>query len=87
LKVRSSSTAFHPHGTQTVLNLHPSVFAVERISPDEKSRVLCLHNVSEKKIFFTTNYKSAHDLFTGQEIQISHIMLEPYQVLWINMKG
>ncbi|MBV6403057.1 MAG: Glucosylglycerate phosphorylase [Anaerolineales bacterium] len=87
LKARSSSTAFHPHGTQTVLNLHPSVFAVERISPDEKSRVLCLHNVSEKKIFFTTNYKSAHDLFTGQEIQISHIMLEPYQVLWINMKG
>ena len=83
LKARSSSTAFHPHGTQTVLNPHPSVFAVERISPDEKSRVLCLHNVSEKKISFTTNYKSANDLVTGHEIQISNITLEPYQVLWL----
>ena len=85
LKARSSSAAFHPHGTQTVLNLHSSVFAIERISPDEKSRVLCLHNVSEKKISFTTGYKSAHDLFTGQEIQISNVTLEPYQVLWIKI--
>jgi len=87
LKARSSSPAFHPHGTQTVLNLHPSVFALERLSPDEKSRVLCLQNVSEKKLSFTTNYKSAKNLFTGQEIQISNITLEPYQVLWINMNG
>ncbi|HRQ32713.1 MAG TPA: hypothetical protein PLM89_06385, partial [Anaerolineales bacterium] len=86
LKARSSSPAFHPHGTQTVLNLHPSVFAIERISPDKKSRVLCLQNVSEKKLSFTTNYKSAIDLFTRQEIQISNITLEAYQVLWINMK-
>lgn len=85
LKARSSSTAFHPHGTQTVLKLHPSVFAIERISPDEKSRVLCLHNVSEEKISFTTAFKSAHDLFTGQEIQISNITLEPYQVMWLKV--
>jgi glycosidase len=83
LKARSVPSAFHPHGTQTVLNLHPSVFAIERISPDEKSRVLCLHNVSEKKISFTTKHESAHDLFTGQVIQISNITLEPYQVLWL----
>lgn len=83
LKARSGTSAFHPHGTQTVLNLHPSVFAIERISPDEKSRVLCLHNVSEKKISFTTKHESAHDLFTGQVIQISNITLEPYQVLWL----
>ena len=83
LKARSGTSAFHPHGTQTVLNLHPSVFAIERIYPDEKSRVLCLHNVSEKKISFTTKHESAHDLFTGQVIQISNITLEPYQVLWL----
>ena len=83
LKARSSSPAFHPHGMQTVLNLHPSVFALERLSPDEKSRVLCLQNVSEKKISFTTNYKSAIDLFTRHEIQMSNITLESYQVLWL----
>jgi len=42
-----------------------------------------LHNVSEKKISFTTKHESAHDLFTGQVIQISNITLEPYQVLWL----
>ena len=85
LKTRSSSAAFHPHGTQTVLNLHSSVFAIERISPDEKSRVLCLHNVSEKRISFTAKYESAHDLFTGQEIQISNLTLELFQVLWLKV--
>lgn len=83
LKVRSSSTAFHPHGTQTVLNLHPSVFAVERISPDEKSRALCLHNVSGQTVSFSTNFASAINLFTNQEIKISNITLESYQVLWL----
>ncbi len=83
LKARSSSSAFHPHGTQKILDMHPSVFAVERISPDGKSRVLCLHNVSAGQVSFTTEFKTAYDLFTEQEIQISNITLEPYQVLWI----
>ncbi len=83
LKARSKTPAFHPHGRQTVLDLHPSIFAVERISPDEKSRVLCLHNVSQNQVSFSTNYESAVDLFTSQEIQSSNLTLEPYQVLWI----
>ncbi|MEB2334129.1 MAG: sugar phosphorylase [Anaerolineaceae bacterium] len=86
LNARSSSASFHPHGTQTVLNLHPSVFAIERVSPDEKSRVLCLHNVSEGRVSFTTKFKSAYDLLAEQEIQISTITLEPYQVLWLKIK-
>ncbi|WKZ46812.1 MAG: sugar phosphorylase [Anaerolineales bacterium] len=85
LKARSKTSAFHPHGRQTVLDLHPSVFAVERISPDEKSRVLCLQNISQKQVSFSTNYKSAIDLFTSQEIQNSSLTLEPYQVLWLKV--
>jgi sucrose phosphorylase len=83
LKARSSSSAFHPHGTQKVLDVHPFVFAVERISPDEKSRVVCLHNVSRKKTIFSTARQSAMNLLTGQEIQVSKIALEPYQILWM----
>ena len=75
--------AFHPHGTQSILDVHKSVFAVERISPDGKSRALCLHNVSQHPISFSTSYESATDLFTKQEIQISNITLEPYQVVWL----
>ncbi|NOH01291.1 MAG: sugar phosphorylase [Chloroflexi bacterium] len=83
LKARSNTSAFHPHGQQNILDLHPSIFAIERISPDGKSRALCLHNVSAKRIAFKTDQERATDLFTGQVIQVSNITLEPYQVLWL----
>jgi len=83
LVARSTNPAFHPHGTQNILDFHPAVFSVERISLDGTARVLCLHNVSHNKVTIKTNYKSAVDLFTGQSIQVSTITLEPYQVLWM----
>jgi sucrose phosphorylase len=86
LKARSSSSAFHPHGMQKILDVHPSVFAVERISPDGKSHVLCLHNVCAKEITFVAEHESATDLFTDQEIQASKITLDPYQILWMKTK-
>ena len=85
LKARSSSSAFHPHGTQKVLDVHPSVFAVERISPDGESHTLCLHNVSEKEITFATGRKTATDLFTNQSLLVSTVTLEPYQILWMRL--
>jgi len=85
LIARSGSTAFHPHGRQNILDVHSSVFAVERISPDENFHALCLHNVSAKKISFKTNYNSGTDLFTGKSLQVSNVTLEPYQVLWIKV--
>lgn len=85
LLARSKSSAFHPHGAQNILDLHPAVFAIERISPDLKPHVLCLHNVSAQEIAFTTNYTSATDLLTGQPLQVSNITLEPYQILWMSL--
>jgi sucrose phosphorylase len=69
LKTRSSSSAFDPHGTQVIHDLHPAVFAVERISPNGQERMLCLHNVSQKSVSVSVNEKL--------------IALEPYQVLWL----
>jgi sucrose phosphorylase len=85
LLARKNSSAFHPHGTQTILDLHPSVFAVERISPDSKSDVVCLQNVSKQKVVFVTAYKSGTNLFTGQSLPVSKITLEPYQILWMSL--
>lgn len=70
LKTRSSSPAFDPHGTQQIIDLHPSVFAVERTSPDGNARVLCLHNVSPTSVSFSM--KDGSD-----------IVLAPYEVLWL----
>ena len=85
LKARSSISAFHPHGAQTILDIHPSIFALERTSPDGNSRALCLHNVSKQEVSFSTEYESAVDLFTGQTVQNSTITLEPYQVMWLKI--
>lgn len=85
LLARGSTPAFHPHGAQKILDFHPAIFANERISPDGKSRALCLHSVSAEKTAFSTNYTSAINLFTGQSLQVSNIMLEPYQILWMSL--
>jgi len=85
LNARKSTPAFHPHGRQNILHIHPAVFAVECVSPDEQTRVLCLHNLSAQKIIFTTEFKSAADLFTGRSLPISEITLEPYQILWMRL--
>jgi glycosidase len=85
LSARSNSPAFHPHGKQKVLDLHPSVFALERSAPNGKIRTLCLHNVSRMRISLDMPYKSATSLFTGQTLQVSQLSLAPYQVLWMKV--
>ena len=85
LFARGSSSAFHPHGKQKILDLHPSVFAVERTSPDEAMRVLCVHNVSSKEIIFSTPYELATDLLTGQPLESSRVTLNPYQISWMKL--
>jgi sucrose phosphorylase len=85
LKARSGTPAFHPHGTQKILDVHPSVFAIERVSPDKETHVVCLHNVSAQEIALATNYELATDLFAGQFLQASKITLEPYQILWLKI--
>ena len=85
LHARSSSPAFHPHGRQKILDLHPSVFALERTSPDEQTKVLCLHNVSSNEIHFSTHYESGTDLLTGQPLESSTITLNPYQISWMKL--
>jgi glycosidase len=85
LLARKSSPAFHPHGSQTILDLHPAVFAVERTSPDGSSRVLCLHNVSGKKCSLAAHIDGSTDLFTGQPVSGPTITLDPYQILWVKL--
>ncbi len=85
LLARRSSPTFHPHGVQNILDVHSSVFALERISPDERSRALCLHNVSAERIQFKTTFKPASDILTGRSVSTSSITLEPYQILWVNL--
>lgn len=48
LTQRSSCAAFHPNGGQEILDYGPGIFAVRRISPDGKNRMLCLQNITSQ---------------------------------------
>ncbi len=83
LSSRRTSSAFHPRGGQKVMDLHPSVFALERLSPDENSRVTCLHNVSARTIDLHLAFDPASDLITGRIVAGRSLSLGPYQILWV----
>jgi sucrose phosphorylase len=94
LRARSSDPAFHPYGTHRVLSLDDSVLAFLRISPDGESRVLCLHNVSDRtrpvhlcptEIGLLSG--AWHDLLAGSTIIVGDagltLPLLPYAVRWL----
>jgi sucrose phosphorylase len=91
LEVRRDEPAFHPNGSQTVLALHPSIFAIRRLTVDGGSSVLCLHNVSchNVRLFIPRSElrarhitellaRSEHPCAAGLSLDLA-----PYQVLWL----
>ncbi len=95
LSVRRKDSAFHPFGQQEILLLHPSVFSLIRVSPDQDSRMLCLHNVSNQSIELSITVKnvgieedsefrsiSTKDVITTQN-GIINLLLDPYEILWL----
>jgi sucrose phosphorylase len=83
LTARAATPAFHPHGSQVVLDFHPNVFALERISPNGNFRALCLQNVSRNQVHFRTDHDGGQDLLSGRRVSLSEITLEPHQTLWV----
>ena len=97
LRIRSASSAFHPHGTQRVLACGESIFALLRLSVDGSQRVLCLHNISDKPESAAFNLKDVFDSSSGQLIDLitnqpmkdpfnGNLVLHPYQTLWLRIK-
>lgn len=85
LLARSSSSAFHPHGSQKVLDAGNGVFALSRTSPDGIKNVLCLQNVTAQEQHIKNLIKeTARDLLTNCS-QTSEITLQPYQTMWLEI--
>jgi sucrose phosphorylase len=83
LLARSSSAAFHPHGSQKVLDVGNNIFALSRISPDGTKNILCLQNVTQQEQRIENLIrKTARDLLTNRS-QSSEIILQPYQTMWL----
>jgi sucrose phosphorylase len=94
LEARAASQAFHPFGWQRILEAGESIFAVLRLSPGEKQRILCLQNVSDCVQVAGLDFQDAFgadsnpllDLISGQQVGPAikpGISLQPYQTLWL----
>lgn len=84
LEIRGAERAFHPMGTQTILQIDSGVFAVERRSPDGFDRLLALHNVTDdERILDLPDSGNWHDLITDRDLRGTRVTLSPYQIAWL----
>jgi hypothetical protein len=90
LRVRRSFSAFHPGGRQEILANDDRIFAVLRLAPNGRERVLCLHNVTGTPLLFSADGLEGEqwtDLIGGKPCAEradsgTKFALEPYQSLW-----
>lgn len=88
LSVRRELPAFHPSGSQRVLELDRRVLAVERTPPEGPERpsargpVLALINMSGKQVSLRPGHPCKRDVLSGTRFD-GEIHLEPYQVVWL----
>jgi glucosylglycerate phosphorylase len=75
LRLRATHPAFRQRGNQRVLDLHPSVFALER------GDLLAIHNLSDARIQLQLP-RAGQDLISGTMVA-ANVALAPYQVVWM----
>jgi sucrose phosphorylase len=97
LRARQASPAFHPHGTQEILDYGETIFALLRFSPDGNARVLCLQNISDQPQRVKIESREIFGLFAGGLVDLisdhrmddllkDTLVLQPYQTLWLRIK-
>jgi sucrose phosphorylase len=88
LTIRKGHPAFSPLTPQRILNIDSQIFALLRTPETNDDKVLCLINITGKNIDLDIDSSlldssSWFDLLSGQEFLPGKILLEPYQVLWL----
>ncbi|MPZ88464.1 MAG: sugar phosphorylase, partial [Nitriliruptorales bacterium] len=92
IRTRIAEPAFHPNGPQRLLDSVPALFALERMSVDGSSSVLCIHNVSGRPQRFQASGLSVRggvtDLVTGEPRDAGRhgtidMEIGPYGVAWL----
>ena len=96
LRCRSAIPAFHPTADQRVLSLDQSLFTIIRSRRENKSVILCLHNVSpaEKHVSIDltalglepkSRYRDivSGEVFQGDGKGILRLVFHPYDYFWL----
>lgn len=89
LRTRRTCPAFHPDGAQRILNLDERLFAMERIAPDNQTRVLCITNFADDTVAISRARLAAaaveplqFDLLSRQPLPCGDLIVPPYGVIW-----
>jgi sucrose phosphorylase len=90
LKIRQRHAAFDPQSLQRVIDCAPEIFCILRSSVDGADHVLCLQNISGKKVspkeFPLPGEISPNprNLIDGKFIEdLASLTIQPYQTLWL----
>jgi sucrose phosphorylase len=83
LAIRQRESALRPEAAQTILSLHPAIFAVQRTGADQS--IYALHNVSNQEVEVTLPVPDGYDLISETACS-AVVKLQPYQVAWISTK-
>ncbi len=89
LRRRARCDAFHPDGSQEVVNLDDRIFSLVRMSPDGHTRVLCLANFAAESVEVDIQAQLPNvplqELVSDSEWERPKgpLKLAPYETLWI----
>lgn len=95
LKLRRDLPAFHPDGTQSVLDLDDRLFGVQRTAPDGSASVFSISNLTAEPVpvvvadFAGARFTDSHpyDLIGQRPFSAAdhnaRLQLEPYQSVWL----
>jgi len=94
LRARSGQPAFHPDAPQTIPDLGPDVFAIERYPLDGSAPVTSLTNVTKRNVTVTVDKRLPglhaadrwRDLLRHESSDRSNdtVSLRPWQTLWLS---
>lgn len=98
LRIRRGQGAFHPQAAQRVLAGDERLFAVRRVSLEDKERLVCLHNVSAEAVSATDLLAAEGsaltwtDLLTGRRYgpggtDAASVRLAGFQTLWLRTEN
>ncbi len=92
LRTRALHAAFHPDSSQAVLDLGDNVFALRRVSPDCRERIVAIHNLSDEPAELRGE-EALHELSSGVWTDLildttygedfRALQLAPYQCVWL----
>lgn len=92
IKKRIENAAFHPNAEQKIIDVDPKLFTVLRTSTDRNESMLCIHNISSKRVGYRDllqdqGFLKGIDILTNTSVDMVRgnlpLILNPYQVKWI----